>query len=57
MVLASLAFGVNVAAAIFCSLVGIKNKNAMYISLVGLNAALAVVNLIRIITMAGSSVG
>lgn len=45
MVLVSLAFGVNVAAAIFCSLVG------------SLNAALAVVNLIRIITMAGSSVG
>ena len=57
MVLTSLSFSINIIAAIFCSIIGIKDKNAICISLGGFNAALAVVNLIRIIAMVGSSVG
>jgi hypothetical protein len=56
MVLTSLSFSINIVAAIFCSIIGIKDKNAICISLGGFNAALAVVNLIRIIAMVGSSI-
>lgn len=57
MVLTYLAFSINIVAVIFCFIVGIKNKNAICISLGGLNATLAVININRIIAMVGSSIG
>ena len=57
MVFTAFAFCINAIAASFCLTVGIRKKNVLCISLGGINAALAVVNLIRIIAMVGSNIG